>query len=267
MLGVTSSLAATAATVGLGWLTSWRIRRRLLVALSRLTGLGVLRIHRHQDDARGDLAEELKRARWLRVMVGRGNELTRDGFVPVWSGEGRSPDSVRILLPDPRTSEEGRSWLERRERELLAADPGFHRGLLREQVLANFHYLAEATKGSSGTEIRFYDLPNLYRIIATDNTVFLTLYRNGAHGRHSPCIVAHRSSRLYDFALRIFATAWESGRTPDQADLLPHRGLPRIGSEDHRGGSDHPFPPLSPRSASPSPVPGNTGAPASEDQP
>jgi len=244
MLGVTSSLAATAVTVGLGGLLSRRLRWWLLAAVSRLSGLGVLRVHRHQDDAKAALSGEISRARWLRVMVGRGNELTRDGFAPLWSGGGRPPDHVRVLLPDPVSARsspgvsqevagEGpaeapgsdaarhdggpASWLDRREAELIALDPGFGRGLLSEQVLANFHYLSEATRDLAGTEIRFYELPHLYRIIATDNLVFLTLYQNGAHGRRSPCIVAHRSGSLYDFALRIFDTAWESGRVPGAA--------------------------------------------------
>lgn len=276
VLGVTSSLAATAVTVGLGGLLSRRVRWWLLAAVSRLSGLGVLRVHRRQDDARAELSGEISRARWLHVMVGRGNELTRDGFAPLWSGGGRPPDHVRVLLPDPvsagpspsapaegagegparagsrpeghadRTPADraghalvplpgaaptalgggtnggggrgdGDTWLERREDELIALDPGFGRGLLAEQVLANFHYLTEATRDRKNTEIRFYDLPNLYRVIATDNLAFLTLYQGDAHGRHSPCVVAHRPGALYDFALRIFDTAWDSSRVPDAA--------------------------------------------------
>jgi hypothetical protein len=219
-LGVTSSLAATAATLGLGWLLSRRVRWWLLAALSRLSGLGALRVHRHQDDAKPELADEIGRARWLRVMVGRGNELTRDGFAPLWSGGGRPPDSIRVLLPDPRSPGPRENWLGRRERELISVDPGFGPGLLSEQVLANFHYLTQASGEGENTEIRFYDLPNLYRIVATDNIAFITLYRSAEHGRHSPCIVAHRSGELYDFALRVFDTAWESARVPGDTPSL-----------------------------------------------
>ncbi|WP_193374550.1 hypothetical protein [Nocardiopsis valliformis] len=212
-----SSLAATAATLGFGWLMSKRVRGWVLAALARLSGLGVLRIHRHQDDAKGELAEELRRARSVRVMVGRGNELTRDGFAPLWSGGGRTPESTRVLLPDPYVPEEGESWLDRRERELGVTDPGFRRGVLRDQVLANHRYLLEATAAQDSTEIRFYDLPNLYRIVVTENLVFLTLYRKAVHGRRSPCIVAGQSGWLYEFALRVFDTAWEASRSPDGA--------------------------------------------------
>ncbi|MFD6951027.1 hypothetical protein A6A08_20405 [Nocardiopsis sp. TSRI0078] len=215
ILGVASSLVATGAALGLGWLLSHRARWWLLAVVSGISGLGVRRVHRHQDDAKAALSDEIGRARWLRVMVGRGNELTRDGFAPLWTGEGRPPDSVRVLLPDPSPTAAEESWLERRERELASVDPGFGPGLLSEQVLANFHYLSEAVRGAQSTEIRFYDLPNLYRIVATDNTAFITLYQSAEHGRHSPCIVAHRSGELYDFALRVFDTAWDSARVPD----------------------------------------------------
>ncbi|WP_159943932.1 MULTISPECIES: hypothetical protein [unclassified Nocardiopsis] len=220
-LGVTSSLVATTATVGLGWLLSRRVRWWLLAVVSALSGLGVLRVHQHQDDAKPALAEEVGRARWLRVMVGRGNELTRDGFTPLWTGGGRTPESVRVLLPDPGSPapdgspRTGGNWLARRELELRQTDPGFGPGLLSEQVRANLHYLNEATRNADGAEVRLYDLPNLYRIIATDNIAFITLYESAAHGRNSPCIVTHRSGRLYDFALHVFDTAWDSARVPD----------------------------------------------------
>lgn len=236
-LGVASSLAATAATLGLGWLMSKRARGWMLAALARLSGLGVLRIHRHQDDAKGELAEELRRARSVRVMVGRGNELTRDGFAPLWSGGGRTPESTRVLLPDPYVPESGESWLDRRERELGASDPGLRRGVLRDQVLANHHYLVEATAALDSAEIRFYDLPNLYRIVATENLVFLTLYRNAVHGRRSPCIVAAHTGWLYEFTLRVFDTAWEASRAPGGTTAshierpLPPAGPPAAAQE------------------------------------
>lgn len=222
VLGVAGSIMATALTVFGGWIFSRRARWWILSLLSRVGGLGSIRVHRHQSDANHELAQEIGRARWIRVMVGRGNELTRDGFRPLWTGVGRAPIPIRVLLPDPcpdsalpPADDARESWLSRRERELVDSDPGYGSGVLTEQVLANYHYLREAARNGAETQIRFYDLPHLYRVIATDRLAFITLYEESTHGRNSPCIVVRRPGKLYEFALRVLNTAWDGARTPE----------------------------------------------------
>lgn len=224
-LGVASSIVATALTVLGGWMFSRRARWWILSVLSRLSGLGDVRVYRHQSDANNELAREIGRARWIRVMVGRGNELTRDGFRPLWAGAGRAPAHIRVLLPDPTPAVDGReSWLDRREGELVVSDPGYGSGVLAEQVLANYHYVRAASGNKERAQVRFYDLPHLYRIIATDRLAFLTIYEESTHGRNSPCIVVRRPGKLYEFALRAFSVAWESGRVPEHT--TDHRTSP-----------------------------------------
>ncbi|GAA3759519.1 hypothetical protein [Salinactinospora qingdaonensis] len=210
LLGIVSSLAATAATLAGGWLLSGSLPQWILVAFSRLTGLGLQRIHKFQKAANSEVEKEVGCASWLKVMAGRGNELTRDAFIPIWSGENASLDFVQILLPDPDSAEY--SWLTRREEELRDLDPGLGRGVLTQQVRANTSYLRQATKENEKVALRFYNLPNLWRVIATDRLAYITLYRSGEHGRNSPCLVARRPGYLYDFALSLFTAAWRHSR-------------------------------------------------------
>ncbi|MFF0244854.1 hypothetical protein ACWEU6_02760 [Streptosporangium sandarakinum] len=210
VLGVVSSLLATALTVAGGWAFSLRSGQWPVVLLSRLTGLGVRRVLTRQQSASRELADELARARWVRVLTGRGNELTRDGFTPVWEAAGRRLESVQVLLPDADLGPN--SWLSRREEEMRRVDLGFSSGLLAEQVRVNAAYVNEVARHREHVSLRFYDLPNIHRVVITDSVAYLTLYRQTEHGRNSPCIVARRPGLMYDYALLLFDTAWNHSR-------------------------------------------------------
>ncbi|MFC7380639.1 hypothetical protein [Sphaerisporangium rhizosphaerae] len=210
VLGVLSSILATALTVTAGWVVSPWARQLPITLLSRLTGLGLRRLYLQQRLANLDLPAELVRARWVKVLAGRGNEMTRDGFAAVWQNIGKRLRSVEILLPDPELGPA--SWLAMREAELLRIDPGFAVGLLGEQIRLNAAYITAATSDRQDVRLRFYDLPNLHRVIVTDRVAYLTIYGPAEHGRNSPCLEARRPGLLYDYALLLFATAWEHSR-------------------------------------------------------
>ncbi|MEV4471408.1 hypothetical protein [Nonomuraea sp. NPDC049504] len=218
-LGVVSSMAATALSVAVGWVLSARARDWAVAVLSHYSGLGVRKLYRQQRRAADELATDLARARWVCVLTGRGNELTRDAFAPIWSGAVRPLDAVKVLLPDPRPG----SWLVRREESLRRFDRGLRPGMLLEQVRNNAEYVREAAQHMDVVELRFYDMPNLYRIILTDEVAYITLYDETEHGRNSPCLVARPPGLLYGLALRIFTSAWESSgsarTSPANSDL------------------------------------------------
>jgi len=207
LIGVASSLAAAALTLVGGLAASAHVRSWPNRLLSRITGLGVSRVIPRQSAATDDLSTELQKARWVRVLAGRGNELTRSVFAPLWEDNGRRMEFVHVLLP--ATDQGAASWLQRREDEIRCIDPGFSPGLLAEQIAINVSYINEVATERSNIELRRYDLPNLHRLVITDRVAFLTFYRRAAHGRDSPCVVAHRPGLMYDYALRLFTTAWD----------------------------------------------------------
>ncbi|MFK0291086.1 hypothetical protein ACIQU6_11515 [Streptomyces sp. NPDC090442] len=205
LFGILSSLAASAIALVLGLLRSSRPLWWLVAACSWCTGTGLSRVYRHQSSAEQDIARDLSRARWIKVLAGRGNVLTREVFSPLWSGE-LSPESVQVLLPDPRTR--GDSWLDRRAHDVCRFDPGFTPDLLRDQVRTNMDYLAHVARTQRNFELRGFNLPNTCRVIATDRAAYLTFYSGSAHGRNSPCLYARAPGLLYSIALQQFDAAW-----------------------------------------------------------
>lgn len=135
-----SSILATVVLVFVGWVCSYHPRWWLVALLARLTGTGVHRVYRRQASAEKDLT----RARWVGVVTGRGNTLTRDVFTPLWSGTTGRVESVQVLLPDPDAV--SGEWLTLRAKELEPIDPGFAPDLLRVQIRANTSYLASVAK-------------------------------------------------------------------------------------------------------------------------
>jgi hypothetical protein len=218
VLGIVSSLAATALTVGAGWLASKRMRHWPLVILSAMTGLGIRRSYPRQSLANLDLSTDLARARWVWVMAGRGNELTRDSFRAVWQEADSRLDSVQILLPNPDIG--AGSYLDERESEIRKYDSGYEPGLLAGQVRSNIEYVSTIADKRANVELRLYNLPNICRIIVTDQVAYLTTYSASDHGRNAPCIVYRHPGSMYEFATRMFSIAWSqavpAGRCADE---------------------------------------------------
>ncbi|GHD16981.1 hypothetical protein GCM10007147_05650 [Nocardiopsis kunsanensis] len=211
LLGVLSSVSATALVCAAGWVRAGRPRWWLVGLLARLTGTGISRAYREQRSAEPDLAREVARARWVKVLAGRGNTLTRDTFAPVWA-DGGVP--VQVLLPDP--DEEPGTWLERREERLARTDPGFGPGLLRSQIRTNLAYLTHLTRQNTAVALKKFDLPHIFRLVITDQGAHLTFYGEHAHGRHSPCLFLRPDGALYEAVLGLFELVWATG--------APHRG-------------------------------------------
>ena len=210
ILGVVSSLAATALAVMAGWIGSRRMRTWPIAILSKMTGLGIKRSYAQQSQANQDLGADLANARWVKVLAGRGNELTRDSFRHIWQEADSRLEAVQILLPDP--DRRSGSFLTDRETELRRHDPGYTPGLLSEQVISNIDYVSTIANKQAHVGLRLYNLPNVCRIIATDRVAYFTTYTSNEHGRNSPCLVFGNPGPMYDFLLRMFSTTWNHAR-------------------------------------------------------
>jgi hypothetical protein len=192
-----------------------------VAVLSKITGLGVQRSYPQQKLANHDLVADLARARWVKVLTGRGNELTRDSFHQVWQDADSRLESVQILLPNPEAGHA--SFLDAREAEIRRYDSGYTPGLLTKQIKTNIEYISTLAGKRQNIEFRQVDLPQVCRIIATDRVAYFTIYAAHAHGRNSPCIVFSNPGPLYDLALRIFAVIWNNAAPPMAAPGVNHR--------------------------------------------
>ncbi|GAA3300485.1 hypothetical protein Dvina_04240 [Dactylosporangium vinaceum] len=228
MVGVATSMVTSVIAVALSWLRTAGGRRWLMRRLSVISDAGIDEVHRQQRLAGARLQADLERARWVKVMAGRGNEITRETFQPMWRDVGARIESVQVLLPHPDAV-----WLDRRAQEIVRHDPGFGVELLRFQVTANVHYVATYATRLERVELRLHDLPHTARLVVTDRVAYLTPYAAHQHARSSPCLVFRNPSPMYDYCLRLFAVAWDFGAPPapeitqrvhlDAADLW--RGL------------------------------------------
>ncbi|MBV9384307.1 MAG: hypothetical protein JO242_27045 [Streptosporangiaceae bacterium] len=207
VLGVVSSLAATALTVVVGWIGSKRMRHWPVAALSKVTGLGILRSYPQQKLANLDLSTDLASARWVKVLTGRGNELTRDSFRQTWEEADSRLECVQILLPDPDPG--AASFLAARETEIRRYDAGYRTGLLSEQIRSNIGYISTVASKRHHIKLRVFDFQQVCRVVVTDRVAYFTTYSGSDHGRNCPCIVFGNAGPLYDFALRMFNVTWE----------------------------------------------------------
>lgn len=221
VLGVASSLVAALLIVAAGWITSKRMRHWPLAILSTMTGLGIRRSYRRQSLANLDLGADLAQARWVQVLAGRGNELTRDSFRPLWQETGSHLESIQILLPNPDAG--AGSYLADRESEIRRYDSGYQPGLLAQQIRSNIQYISTIAQTRPDVELRLYNLPNICRLIVTDQVAYLTTYSASDHGRNAPCAVYRHPGSMYEFASHMFSVAWRQATPADQHRRNAHR--------------------------------------------
>jgi len=203
----------------IGVLFSRRARWILTGALGRLLGIELDQVYASSAFAQADLAEDMRRARTVSILAGRGNELQRDAFTSLLAGrpENRAV-RVRILLPETRTGARV-DWLKQRDIELGKFDQSFGKGLLRRQIQSNIELL-RAHEGER-IEVRRYSMPHFGRLILTERAAYLTFYRAEAHGRDCQMYRFHRGD-FYDGLARMFELAWEAGAVRSEVVRRPH---------------------------------------------
>jgi hypothetical protein len=209
LIGIASAVVAAFIVLGTTALFSWRVRWLIVVVLGRIVGIDIERVFSTQTAASTLLITELRKARWVKFMAGRGNELTRSTCGVLWDPDNGRLRSAKILLPDPELSDPG-SWLADRESEAARHDKGYGRGLIADQTRANIRFIIEHNRET--VELRLFDFPHIARIVATDRVVFFTPYSDAEHGSSGTCIVFRGPGSMYDFFVRLFDKVWSTSR-------------------------------------------------------
>ncbi|GAB3992520.1 hypothetical protein GCM10029992_01800 [Glycomyces albus] len=215
-IGVFSSIVGSGVLLFVGWLASVRVRKVLTNVLARLARIDVELVFPTQSEAYKEIVKALTRAREIYIFAGRGSELTRSHFKPLWDRAGARVEKLRILLPNPDIAGDG-SWFADREKENASHDNSYGDNLIAQQVRANLRYIARKAQDLSAVEVRLYDFPHLGRIILTDKVAFLTGYTESEHGSDSPCIMFNNRGPMYDFCKRIVQKAWLRSIPSDEA--------------------------------------------------
>ncbi len=200
-------------------------------ALGRLLGIELDKVYESSAMAQPDLTYDMRRARTVAIFTGRGDELQREAFKPLFAGrpEHRSV-RVRVLLPATNTGARV-DWVKQREIELGRFDASFGHGLLRRQIGSNVEFL----RGYQGrnVEVRRYSMPHLGRLVITERAAYLAFYRADVHGRECHVYRFHRGD-FYDGLVRIFELAWDAGALGGDSTVTerPPRGTSVVDSAD-----------------------------------
>jgi hypothetical protein len=206
VLSALGSLAAAIVFAFSVYVASRRFRRSLVRLLSLITGSDVIAVFASQRESAPAVHEAIRAAREVYVFAGRGNELTRSTFQPLWSLDNRRLRTVHILLPDTRFTGHG-SWIGDREAEAAIHDPRYGRGLLTQQIDSNVMWLRE--RPMERLTVRVYDAPHIGRIVVTDRVAIVTVYSSEEHGGESPVFVARSGGPVYNMAKRLFEKTWQ----------------------------------------------------------
>ncbi|WP_393098968.1 hypothetical protein [Streptomyces sp. LN325] len=210
LVGVLSSIAATWLGLIAAFLWSGRFRWMLVVMLSRLSSGDFGQSWTDKKAAEADISRELRRARNVALLTGRGNELQRatfDQFLHRRTTAGSS-SHMRVLLPCTGSGPTAR-WTLDREAELASFDRSFGSGQLTRQIETNISHL-ETHQRDGLVEIRRYDFPHLGRVLLTDRVAYFTPYSSDSHGRDSKVLKYPAASPMYGTFVRLFEKVWES---------------------------------------------------------
>ncbi|MFD6921314.1 hypothetical protein ACFV99_14015 [Streptomyces sp. NPDC059944] len=202
------SLVASGVFVALAWALSKTARRTLRGIAAHLLRLDVEEVFASGPDVAADLTRELSRARDVAILTSRGLDLQRGPFQELWRRCQSGGCRCRVLLPRLDVAAGERDWIDDREEELHAFDTAFGTGLLRRQITTTYEYLAPLT--TAGVEVRSYNIPHLVRVVLTERSVYVTLYRADQHGWNTT-IRKYRRGETYDLWTRMFSKLWQEG--------------------------------------------------------
>ena len=185
-----------------------RWRTIVVRILNLLTGYDVEFVYESKSDAEVDLVRDLARADEVLILTGRGNELQRRAFAPLFLERKAAHGAhVRILLPAIAVGPNNVNWLTQREREVSLFDPSFGDGLLAQQVEANAAFL-KPWEDRRDVELRRFNCPHVGRVVVAGRHVYFTPYLKDAHGRDSRVLRFARHSEMGRNLERLVEVLW-----------------------------------------------------------
>jgi hypothetical protein len=223
--GVLASIIGSIILIVIGGLVSRYARWLLTGILGRLLDVDIEYVFRSKTEADEDIERELKKASFVYLLTGRGNDLQRGLFTKVLYRKPRGKLSeFRILLPLPQKNTSGTDWITQRENELAAFDPAFGNGVLRHQIEMTIKYL-ENYVSTGEIELKLCDYPHIGRILITDRVVYFTPYSIHAHGQDSRIIKHRRGGEFYECFSRLFNQLWEVSVPVGSKNSVPQNPL------------------------------------------
>ncbi len=212
LVGILGSILAGVILFLFTALVSRTARWVITATLGRMLRIDTEYVFRNQQDVAEDLKDEIKKAAFVDMLTGRGTELQRDTFSPLFN-ESKQHSRVRILLPLTCVDSSSYDWTAQRERELAKFDTSHGTGVLQSQIEANAKLIAARAAANSMLQLRFFNAPHIGRIVLTDRCAYFTPYQENAHGRDTHVIKYRCNGDMYNCLRRLFNQLWEASDT------------------------------------------------------
>lgn len=214
VLNVLASIVGGVLLIWLAGILSAKARWIFTAAVARWLDIDVEFVFRNQADAASDLQKELEGAMDISILTGRGSELQRETFAPLFTPRS-SRGSVRILLPDTEPPDGTYNWTDQRENELASFDDTFGGGMLARQIDTSVTFVRQQVKAGRA-QLRLFNAPHIGRIVITERYAYYTPYRDDVHGRDVR-VYKFRRGDMYDNFKRLFGQLWQAEETRNPA--------------------------------------------------
>lgn len=208
VIGTLTSILGSIILILFTALISKKAKRLFIGIFSKLLDIDIDFVYDNKQDSLKEVTNEIKKAKWVKIFTGRGNELQREAFQEVFNKNNKT----KILLPNDSTDSTNFCFLNQREKELSTFDKSFGGGLLRTQVQAIYAFLNKYLNDEK-VEVRKFNVPCIGRIVITDRALIYTPYTHDTYSRDCKVYLIRRNDPLYENFDRFFDQIWESGIT------------------------------------------------------
>lgn len=192
-------------------LFSTKARWVITALTSRIVGIDIEYVFPNRAAACDDILRELKRATFVNLLTGRGQELQVEPFSILL---GERPQEMkthfRILLPETKSIRGTTDWTAVNEKELAQLDPVYWQGGLLKTQIKSTEKVLSAYQNDGFLEVRHFNCPHIGRVLITNRVAYFTAYNSLSHSRYNPVIKFRRGGKMYDSYARLFNLLWQN---------------------------------------------------------
>ncbi len=209
LIGVAGSLAATVVWVLATYFLSRHFRDRLIRFVLRMLDAGIEFVYPRQSAAEGAIVEELRKGEEIKILNLRGRSLA-EGYLSCLLQE-RPFRKVKLLLADPETPNSCNPLVYRAQ-ELQKTEVTMSPNLFVDEGRATLRLIYDLNRNNL-LEIKVYQFPAVFRLFATENTMFISYYPNIGRAREATVYRLRSGSPLFLMFWKYFDRIWSDPRT------------------------------------------------------
>ncbi len=184
--------------------------------LGKVLGIEIKNIFKNSEDVVEDLQIELKKAKNIAILTGRGLDLRKGPKFQEIYENSKNKDSIRILLPRTIFTSDETDWTAHRQSELETASKAY-RGNLKNDILETQNSIINHDT-SKKIKIKCFNTPHIGRIVITERVAYFTPYETNKDGLESRIFKYGTNDDMYNALTRLFDVIWEYEKCPEGLD-------------------------------------------------